>query len=204
MNKEQLEQLVEEEEQAHSTPAVETLEGELERERYRSRFRSVLQNTIFVLIVVAAGAVLVATLWMPVLQIYGSSMEPSLSAGDVVVCVKSENFSRGDVIAFYYNNKILVKRVIALEGDQVSIAEDGTVSVNGEVLTEPYVKRLALGQCNITMPYQVPENRMFVIGDDREGSVDSRNSAVGSVDGDQVVGKLLFRVWPGRAIGRIR
>ena len=180
------------------------LEEELERERYRNRFRTALQSTIFALILVAAGAVLVASLWMPVLQIYGTSMQPGLSSGDVVVAFKTENMKRGDVVAFYYNNKILVKRVIGLAGDQIDIDANGVVKVNGETLQEPYVKRLALGQCNITLPYTVPENRMFVIGDDREGSVDSRNSSVGSVDGEQIVGKLLFRVWPARSIGRVR
>lgn len=141
-------------------------------------------------------AVLVATLWLPVLQIYGSSMTPTLEEGDIVVSIKSKTYETGDIVAFYYNNKILIKRVIAGSGDWVDLDEDGTVYVNGEKLDEPYVKDKAFGECDLELPYQVPESRIFVMGDHRSVSVDSRSKAVGCVAEEQIVGKLVFRIWP--------
>jgi len=158
---------------------------------------------VYTLITVAAIAVLVATLWMPVLQIYGSSMTPTLKDGNIVVSVKSVNFQSGDVIAFYYNNKILIKRVIAGPGDWVNIEEDGTVYVNNEKLEEPYLMEKALGECDIEMPYQIPESRLFVMGDHRSVSVDSRSTAVGCVSEEQIVGRIAFRVWPLNEFGKI-
>ena len=162
-----------------------------------------MRSTIFTLITVAAVAVLVATLLMPVLQIYGNSMTPTLSDGNIVLTVKTGSFEPGDVVAFYYNNKILVKRVIASPGDWVDITEEGDVYVNGELLDEPYLVEKALGDCNIELPYQVPESRIFVMGDHRSVSVDSRNTAVGCIAEEQVVGRLVFRVWPFEGIGEI-
>ena len=193
----------EQQENLHEGFDVSSLETELERERYRSRYRSVLQSTIFTLITVAAAAVLVATLWMPVLQLYGNTMSPSLEAEDVVVCLKSGNFKQGDVVAFYFNNKILVKRVIGVAGDVVEIDGLGNVSVNGVQMEEPYVTEKALGECNIKMPYTVPTDRLFVMGDNRVESVDSRNMTLGCVESGQVIGKLLVRVWPIEKIGLI-
>ena len=141
-------------------------------------------------------AVLVATLWLPVLQIYGSSMTPTLEEGDIVVSIKSKTYETGDIVAFYYNNKILIKRVIAGSGDWVDLDEDGTVYVNGEKLDEPYVKDKAFGECDLELPYQVPESRIFVMGDHRSVSVDSRSKAVGCVAEEQIVGKLVCRIWP--------
>lgn len=184
-------------------PSVEDLKAELDRLKYKNRYWSVLRSTIYMLVTVAAIAVLVATLWLPVLQIYGSSMTPTLVDGDVVVSVKSRDFETGDVIAFYYNNKILVKRVIAGPGDWVDIDEDGTVYVNNVEIDEPYVAEKALGDCNIELPYQVPESRIFVMGDHRSVSVDSRNTAVGCVAQEQIVGRLKFCVWPIESIGAI-
>ena len=177
-------------------PSIELLEAELKRERYKSTYSRVLKSTIFSLLVVAAAAVIIAVLLMPVLQISGSSMTDTLQDGDIIVAMNGSRYGRGDVIAFYYNNNILIKRVIALAGDWVDIDEDGTVSVNGEVLEEPYVSDKALGDCNITLPYQVPENRIFVMGDHRSVSVDSRNSSIGCVSQEQIAGRLVFRVWP--------
>lgn len=184
-------------------PEISQLEAELKREKYRRQYGRALRSTIFTLITVAAAAVLVATLWMPVLQIYGTSMSPTLSNGNVVVSVKGSDFSPGDVIAFYYNNKILVKRVIAGPGDWVNIDEDGTVYVNDRELQEPYLTEKALGDCNIQLPYQVPESRVFVMGDHRSVSVDSRNTAVGCVAEEQIVGKIVFCIWPLSDFGRI-
>ena len=141
-------------------------------------------------------AVLVATLWLPVLQIYGSSMTPTLEEGDIVVSIKSKTYETGDIVAFYYNNKILIKRVIAGSGDWVDLDEDGTVYVNGEQLDEPYVNDKAFGECDLELPYQVPESRIFVMGDHRSVSVDSRSKAVGCVAEEQIVGKLVCRIWP--------
>lgn len=184
-------------------PTVEQLEAELGREKYRWRFRRVMRNTIYALVTVAAAAVLVATLWMPVLQISGNSMTPTLTGGEVVVSIKGSSFKPGDIVAFYYDNKILVKRVIAGPGDWVDIKEDGTVFVNEQELYEPYLVEKALGDCDITLPYQVPESKIFVMGDHRSVSVDSRNTALGCVSYDQIVGRLVFRVWPFNALSLI-
>ena len=177
-------------------PELNELKAELQREHYKLRYRSVLRSTIYTLIVVAAVAVLVATIWMPVLQIYGSSMTPTLGEGNIVVSVKGSDFEQGDLVAFYLGNKILVKRCIAGPGQWVDIDEDGTVYVDGKALDEPYLTEKSLGDCNIELPYQVPDNRYFCMGDHRSTSVDSRNTAVGCVAEEQIVGRIVFRVWP--------
>ena len=186
-----------------SLPSPQQLEDELSRVRYRKRYRNALRSTLYTLITVAAVAVLVATLLLPVLQIYGSSKSPTLADGDIVLSLKTSDFKPGDVVAFYYNNKILVKRVIATSGDWVDITPEGDVYVNSKLLDEPYLQEKALGDCNIELPYQVPESRVFVMGDHRSVSVDSRNTAVGCVAEEQVVGKLVFRVWPLNAFEQI-
>ena len=187
-----------------TAPTTEQIESELKRIRYKKRYRTVLKSTIYMLVTVAAAAILVATLWLPVLQIYGSSMAPTMENGDIVLSLKSSDFQQGDVVAFYYNNKILVKRVIACAGEWVDITEDGTVYVNGEALSEPYVLEKSFGDTNIELPYQVPDGKVFVIGDHRSTSVDSRNTAVGCVAQEQVVGKIFFRIWPFEAFGQLR
>lgn len=184
-------------------PSIEQLEAALKKEQYRNSYGRVLKSTIFSLIVVAAAAVLVAVLILPVLQISGESMTDTLRDGDIVIAVNRSEFETGDVIAFYYNNNILVKRVIAYAGDWVDIDENGNVYVNGEKLDEPYISDKALGECNIDLPYQVPDGRCFVMGDHRATSIDSRNTAVGCVSNDMVIGKILFRVWPISEIGTV-
>ncbi|MFR0839643.1 MAG: signal peptidase I [Neglectibacter timonensis] len=166
-------------------------------------YHSVLRSTIYTLITVAAIAVLVATLWLPVLQIYGSSMTPTLQDGEIIFSVKTADLEPGDIVAFYYNNKILVKRVICGPGDWVNIDEDGTVYVNEVRLKEPYLAEKALGDCNIELPYQVPDGKIFVMGDHRSTSVDSRNTAVGCVAQEQIVGKIIFRIWPLNRLGDV-
>ena len=184
-------------------PSVSELETELRRVKYRLRYNAVLRSTVYTLITVAAVAVLVATLWLPVLQIYGNSMTPTLQDGDIVFSVKSSGMREGDVVAFYYNNKILVKRVIAGPGSWVDIDDDGTVFVDGAQLDEPYLSEKALGETNIELPYQVPDGRYFVIGDHRATSVDSRNTAVGCISQEEMVGKLVFRIWPLGQMGSV-
>lgn len=184
-------------------PSVEQLEGELHRERYRKSYSRVLRSTVFTLVVVAAAAILVAMLILPVLQISGSSMTPSMDDGDVVVTMKGSDFERGSVIAFYYNNKILVKRVIAFPGEWVNLDENGNVFVNDKLLSEPYIDEKALGDCNIELPYQVPDGKIFVMGDHRATSADSRNTAVGCVTEEQIVGRVMLRVWPFDRFGMI-
>ncbi len=177
-------------------PSAELLEKELKRVRYKENYNKTFRSTVYALITVAAVAILIATLVMPVLQIYGTSMSPTLSDGDIIVAIKGSDFENGDLIAFYYNNKILVKRVIAQSGEWIDIDKHGNVKVNGVPLEEPYLNDKALGECDIELPYQVPEGRIFVMGDHRSISVDSRNTALGCVADEQVVGRLLCRIWP--------
>ena len=186
------------------TPNSHELEQELKRERYKRKYRSTLKSTIYALITAAAVAVLVATLWLPVLQIYGSSMAPTLQEGDIVISVKDNNFQQGDVVAFYYGNRLLVKRYIAGPGDWVEIKEDGTIFVNGYELEEPYITEKHFGNCDLEMPYQVPEGRYFLVGDQRETSVDSRHSSVGCISAEQIVGKIVYRIWPFTVFGTLK
>lgn len=184
-------------------PPVHLLKQELEREKQKKSFGWFFRSTVYALLVVAAVCVLASTLFFPVLQIYGGSMSPTLSEGETVVAVKGFDFHTGDVVAFYYNNKILIKRVIAASGDWVDIREDGTVLVNGTELDEPYLTEKAFGECDIELPYQVPEGKYFVMGDHRSISVDSRSTTVGCVAEEQVVGKLVFRLWPLSEFGTL-
>lgn len=182
---------------------IKELRQELRRVKYNSKFAATLYNTVGTLIVVAALAILVANLWLPVLQVTGTSMSPTLEEGQVLVASKGSSFKTGDVVAFYYNNKILVKRVIAMPGDWVNISDDGTVYVNDIAIDEPYLKEKALGDCNIELPYQVPESKIFVMGDNRSVSLDSRNTAIGCISEEQVVGKVSFGLWPLSKFGSI-
>ncbi|ORJ31615.1 S26 family signal peptidase [Streptococcus oralis subsp. tigurinus] len=179
-------------------PEASELSQALEQEKYRERYLKTLKSTVSTLVVVAAIAILTATLWLPVLQIYGNSMTPNLESGDMVVSVSAQKLRQGNVVAFYYNNKVLVKRVIATEGQWVDIDSQGTVSVDGQKLEEPYLadNEKGLGDTNIQLPYQVPEGKFFVMGDHRGVSIDSRNTAIGSIGNEQIVGRLVLRVWP--------
>lgn len=185
-------------------PELEALEAELARVKYKSRFRQTLLGTIYVLITVAAVAILIATLWLPVLRITGTSMTPTLEDGELVVSVKNSSFERGDMVAFYYNNKVLVKRVIALAGEWVNIDADGNVYINDVLYDEPYLVEKSIGQCDVEFPYQVPDGRVFVLGDHRSVSVDSRSKAVGCVAQEQIVGRLVMRIWPMEKAGALQ
>lgn len=189
--------------QTNQMPEIGQLKAELKREKYKIRYKSVMRSTVYTLIVVAAFAILVATLWMPVLQIYGTSMTPTLDEGQIVVSVKGYEFEPGDLVAFYIGNKLLVKRVVASPGDMVDIHEDGTVFINGKELVESYVTEKAFGECDLEFPYQVPESRFFMLGDHRSTSVDSRSSVVGCISKEQIVGKIVFCVWPIAKFGAL-
>jgi signal peptidase I len=187
-------------------PKSELLAKELKKVKYREQYLKTLKSTVFTLLSVAAVAVLIATIWLPVLQIYGKSMTPTLKSGDLVVSVNDKSFKQGDVIAFYYNNKVLVKRVIATSGQWVDIDDKGNVSVDGYLIDEPYLKEedKAYGETNIELPYQVPDGKIFVMGDQRSVSIDSRNTAVGTVGDEQIVGRLTLRIWPLNRINWIK
>ena len=185
-------------------PSSAEVEQELNRARYKSRYGRTLKSTVFALVTAAAAAVPVAALWLPVLEIFGSSMTPTLSEGQYVVAVKDSTPETGDIVVFYYGNKVLVKRCIAGPGNWVDILDDGTVTVNGKAIDEPYLKQKHFGICDLELPYQVPEGTYFLMGDERETSVDSRHSSVGCVSVDQMVGKIVYRVWPFEALGTVK
>ena len=177
-------------------PSAEAVAKERERLQYKKKYNRTLRSTIYALLVVAALAVLVATIFLPVLQVSGTSMEPTLDDGDIILLLKSESFTTGDICGLYWQNKLLLKRVIGGPGDIIDIDAVGNVTVNGQKLDEPYLTDKALGECDITLPYQVPENRYFVMGDHRSTSVDSRSSVIGCIEKEQIVGRAFLRVYP--------
>jgi signal peptidase I len=179
-----------------SLPSAKLIAAELKRERNRRRFRQIIKNAVYALIVVAAVAVLITTLILPVLQIAGTSMEPTLNNGEIVVLIKTDKLQRGDLCGFSYSNKILIKRVIGLPGDVIIIDPQGGVWVNGELLEEPYISEPGLGECDIEFPYTVPEEAYFLMGDHRLTSIDSRSTVIGCIPKDQIIGKLFFKIWP--------
>lgn len=185
-------------------PTTKELEQELYKENYKFRYKNLLKSTIYVLVVVIALSILCTTLLFPVLRIYGNSMNPTLVSDDIVLCIKKKDFNKGDVIAFYYNNRILIKRIIATSSDWVDIDEKGNVFVNDKLLEESYIKDKDKGNSDINFPYQVPIETYFLLGDNREVSIDSRNSLIGTVKEEDIVGKVLFRVWPINKLGMIK
>ncbi len=183
---------------------TEELQSEIDRVAYQRKFRDTLRSTIFILITVAAAAVLIATLILPIFRIVGTSMSPTLDEGNVVLALKDKNVHQGDLVAFYYNNRVLVKRVIATSGEWVSIDANGNVYVNDQLLDEPYLKEKSLGSCDLDFPYQVPDGTVFVMGDHRDVSIDSRTKAMGCISGDEMIGKLWIRIWPLKQFGAVR
>ena len=184
-------------------PTLKEIQSERKRIRRRTLYRQALRGTVAVLVVVAAVAVLITTLFLPILQISGDSMSPTLEHDEIVILLKTKEFERGDLISFYYQGKILLKRVIALPEDEVAIDAEGNVYVNGEILDEPYVTDKRLGDCDLEFPFKVPGTGYFVLGDQRSNSVDSRNSAIGAVSRDDIIGKVFLRVWPFSKIGLV-
>lgn len=184
-------------------PSVEQLESTLRAARHASNYSKALRSTIYSLLVVAAVAILIATLVMPVLHISGSSMTPVIGDGDIAAVIKGTEFDRGDIIVFYYSNKVLVKRVIAFEGEWVDIDSNGNIYINGTLLDEPYLTEKAFGNCDIKLPYQVPDGKLFVLGDHRSTSQDSRSQIIGSISEEMIIGKIFLRVWPLNKFGLI-
>ena len=188
---------------APAVPSVRQLEEELKREKYRGRYKRLLRGTVSTVLVVIAAVVLISNLLLPILRIYGSSMSPTLTNGDIVAAMRYGSYERGDIVAFYYNEQILVKRIIGLPGEMVDIDADGNVSIDGEPLDEPYLTEKSLGECDIELPYQVPEGRYFVMGDNRGVSSDSRSSQVGCIAEERIIGELIFTLWPLSEFGTI-
>jgi len=185
-------------------PTTIELEQELTRENYKSKYKKLLKSTIYVLMIVVSISVVIATFLFPVLQIYGESMQPNLKENDIVLCMKKSKYKIGDVIAFYYNNKILVKRVIGISSNWINIDLAGNVYVDDKLLSEFYLEEKLFGESDIKYPYQVPEDSYFVLGDNRETSIDSRSSMIGTISDEQIIGKVVFRVWPLKQIGIIK
>ena len=183
-----------------SLPTIDQIETERKRYLWKKSYFKALRGTISVLTYMAAVAALIATLVLPVLQIEGTSMEPSLVNGDIVLLSKTTTLGRGDICGFSWNNKLLIKRVIGIPGDWIEIDTDGTVYLNGEKLDEPYADQIAFGECDLEFPFQVPQEQYFVLGDMRESSIDSRNTLIGCVEKDQIVGRVFFRIWPFKSI----
>ena len=189
-------EMKEKQQQGTALPTKDQIETERKRYRWQKAYFKALRGTISVLTYMAAVAALIATLVLPVLQIEGTSMEPTLVNGDIVLLTKTVSLGRGDICGFAWNNKILIKRVIGIPGDWIEIDTDGTVYLNGEKLDEPYADQIAFGECDLEFPFQVPPEQYFVLGDMRESSIDSRNTLVGCVENEQIIGKIFFRVWP--------
>ncbi|MCI5702899.1 MAG: signal peptidase I [Erysipelotrichaceae bacterium] len=177
-------------------PSTFELQKELNRENYKSKYKTILKSTIYILLIVCAISVLIATLVFPVLKIYGTSMYPNLNKDDIVVASKKKEYKRGEIIAFYYNNRILVKRVIAVPGEWIEIDDAGNVFINGEFLEEKYISDKSIGETDLKYPYQVTENTYFVMGDKRDTSIDSRSSTIGTIKSEDIIGKIVFTVWP--------
>ena len=182
-------------------PTKEELEIELKRETYKKKYKKTLKSTIYTLIVVVAFSSLLSTLLFPVLEIYGSSMSNTLSEGDIVLSMRKSSFKSGDIIAFYHNNKILIKRVIGVPSDWINIDEEGNIYVNDILIEEPYIKEKIRGETDIEYPYQVPDNSYFVLGDDRSSSLDSRTSLIGTIKKENIIGKIILKLWPINKVG---
>lgn len=180
------------------------LEEELKREAYRYKYLKVLKSTIYILVIIFAISSLLATFFMPVLQISGSSMSPQFNNGEFVISIKTNKLDRQDVIAFYRGNKILIKRIIATPGEWVVIDEEGTIFIDGIELKEPYISNKVVGEYNIKFPYQVPDNSYFILSDDRTESLDSRNSEIGCIPKEDIIGKIIFKIWPLKNFGLIK
>ena len=177
-------------------PTEQEIKTEIKRLEYREKYFRTLKSTFLTIISVIAAFFLISTLVLPVFRTYGDAMQPTLKEGQLVVTLRTTKVKSGDLICFYYNNKVLIKRVIAVGGDTVNIDWHGNVSVNYVKLDEPYITEKAFGECNVSLPFKVPLSKVFVMGDNRSASVDSRHTEVGCISQEQIIGKLILRIWP--------
>ena len=184
-------------------PTIEELEAEINRKKHKQNQHHLMRNAIYVLIVVAAVTSLISIFFVRALKTFGSSMTPTLEDGDIVAVYLTDEAEPGQLVAFYFNNKLIIKRVIALGGSVVDMDEAG-VFVDGSPLEEPYLTEKALGEVSVEFPFTVPDGQYFVLGDNRITSTDSRSSIIGCVDPDNMLGRVIFKVWPLGEFGKIR
>jgi len=179
-----------------SRPTAEQFGKELKRRVDEMEFRKIIISAAQTLAAFAAVAVLLSTLLLPVFSVHKNSMTPTLLDGELLIFSTVGEIKRGDIIAFHYNNQVLIKRVIATAGESVDINEDGVVYINEAPLSEPYINSQSLGECDLELPLMVPERQYFVMGDNRYISTDSRVGAIGTINSEHIVGKAILRIWP--------
>ena len=132
--------------------------------------------------------------------VYGTSMAPSLVEGDLVLAIPKSLPVTGDLVSFNNGDRVLIKRAIGCPGDEISVSEDGRVTLNGIELNESYALFTEGDAGDVSYPLTVPEHFYFVMGDNRANSVDSRYSVLGMVSEQDINGRIFLRLWPMRRL----